>query len=97
MEQPPQTNPACGGWPEPIFSRGGSEVTDPSPSFEDAVKIMAKLFVNSAGKIHVAVDMPKLTLSIVEFRVLRGIPPTPSLREAHTPAYYNPTQQSFHL
>jgi two-component sensor histidine kinase len=47
------------------------EVMDPSLSFEDAVKIVTKLF--AAGKIHVAVDMPKLTLSAVEFRVLMNV------------------------
>jgi two-component sensor histidine kinase len=50
-----------------------AEVTDPSLSFEDAVKIVANLFANSAGKIHVAVDMPKLTLSALEFRVLMNV------------------------
>lgn len=49
------------------------EVADPSFSFEDAVKIVAKLFANSAGKIHVSVDMSKLTFSAVEFRVLLNI------------------------
>jgi anti-sigma regulatory factor (Ser/Thr protein kinase) len=49
------------------------EVTDPLLSFEDAVKIVAKLFANSAGKIDVAVDMPKLDLSALEFRVLMNV------------------------
>ena len=50
-----------------------SEVTDPSFGFEDAIKVVAKLFANSAGKIRVAVDMPKLTLSTMEFRVLMNV------------------------
>ena len=50
-----------------------SDVTDPSPSFEDTVKVVAKLFANSAGKVRVAVDMPKLTLSTMEFRVLMNV------------------------
>jgi hypothetical protein len=49
------------------------EVMDPSFSFEDAVDIVAKLFANSAGKIHVAVDVPKLTLSALECRVLMNV------------------------
>ena len=49
------------------------EVTDPSLSFEDAVKTVAKLFANSAGKIRVAVNMPKLALSAMEFRVLMNV------------------------
>ena len=50
-----------------------SEVTDPSFRFEDAVKVVAKLFANSAGKLRVAVDMQKLTLSTLEFRVLLNV------------------------
>jgi two-component sensor histidine kinase len=49
------------------------EVADPSLSFEGAVKIVAKLFANSASKIHVALDMPKLTLSTLEFRGLMNV------------------------
>jgi two-component sensor histidine kinase len=50
-----------------------SEVTDHAFNFENAVKVVAKLFASSAGKIHVVVDMPKLTLSDMEFRALMNV------------------------
>ena len=50
-----------------------NEGTDPSFSFEDAVKVVVKLFASSAGKIRVAVDIQKLTLSTMEFRVLMNV------------------------
>jgi anti-sigma regulatory factor (Ser/Thr protein kinase) len=50
-----------------------SEVTDHSFNFENAVKVVAKPFASSAGKICVVVDMLKLTLSDMEFRVLMNV------------------------
>lgn len=56
-----------------LVRNDAGEVSDPSFRFEDAVKVVAKLFANSAGKIRVAVDMQKLTLSTMEFRVLMNV------------------------
>jgi signal transduction histidine kinase len=49
------------------------EASDFSLGFAEMVRIVAKLFAHSPDTIHVAVDLPKLTLTPMEFRVLMSV------------------------
>ena len=64
---------AIGGIMADLSCNNPVEVNDVSVRFENATKIAAKLFADPAGKIHVKVSMPKLTLSAMEFRVLMNV------------------------